>query len=139
MTKEEQDKFRYELTLPIFAHRREKKLDCLSHIDEEDFKIVVEACDGFSGPKLRAYLIKPTLSFLFLWFTFACEEGRSFAKREIKSKHRTIDNYTEVMLSGINEISQKALQALLESDEQLYSKKLMKYAKMMKWNMSAIE
>ena len=101
-----------ELILPIFAHRKNKDLPYLKRFDKEYFTIVTDACDSFSEQKMNLYFDKPTLAFLFVWYSKSTE-GKEKARKKFEMQNKTeAQQYVDEMLSGIKQYGENALNFL---------------------------
>ena len=78
---------------------------------------------------MRTYFERPTLAFLFVWFSFKSEEGKEFATKKFKSQrqHKEYKGYIELMMEGIVRIGYKALECLREDETSTLSTKLQEY------------
>ena len=129
LTPSERRQFLDELVLPIFAHRRGKNLVYLKRFSQDTFTLVTDVCEGYSDWKMRTYFERPTLAFIFVWFSFKSVEGKDFAQKKFKSQrqHKEFKGYIESMMKGIETFGYKALECLREDDKSALGGKLQNY------------
>ena len=70
------NQFLFELVLPLFAHKKDKPISFIKHYKRDQFEIVNDVCENFSDVKLNAFFAKPTLAFLFFWFSHMSHDGK---------------------------------------------------------------
>ena len=75
-----------QLVLPLYCSRSQKtkgKHPYLDDFEEDSFDVVRDVCDSYSEIKMRAYFEKPTLAFLFIWFS---NKGKKFVNKKLKDE-----------------------------------------------------
>ena len=87
----------------------------MDHI-EADFLGVSAGCDGFSEEKMQDFFAKPTLAFMFAWFS-KHPEGKKFARDKFREQNK-VDGYVEEMMRGIKKFGAKAEATLVEMREE---------------------